>query len=706
MGFRRELKKATRKVERETKRVVRQGESIAHRRDAKNGHRAEREIAPCRADEPKHANESSHMNPPLRVLVPLEDTEMALEEQQPLKQLHDHLDGPEVETAMLSDVRLDAAKTNRCLQVLAIDADAVAEPATDATEETSATTTTLSGASQEIELEPWELDDLPGLNELTVARERVASAQLDLEALEQDMHIDYVPFDHSRSRDQGSLTLRGLSEVPAVAATERRTIRCLMEITAPRFRLERRVPVDLCIVVDRSGSMEGEPIELVMQTLEFVVTQLEPDDRLAVVSYGADVTDELALTAMDERGRALAAQRVREIRVAGCTNLSGGLLRAIEILRERDDCEDGPKNAVASILLLTDGLANEGYGNVRDIMRAARFPAQQWKSRARTTSSTGSSTRFDSRPPIHDASSRTVSCGDDGLTEAELALPGTINTFGFSARHDPKFLSDIAEAGGGMYHLIETPQAIADAFATCVAGLLSTTSQRLSLEVTATEGVTIRNILTRFRVREEDHALRYSVSVADMQSEETREVLLCFEVPEVTEPTDAFKVCASKLRYFNAIEDRDEVCEADTTISRPAERPVHQNVEKVVDISFNRAAAVEAMDAAARAGDVGDIELAKSLLSDGIGQIANSETAAEPFCLALAEDMKRVAAQLSTRSQYERSGRHQLYSNSACHGYQRATLSPGMKSQGRYTTTSRAISSDLKSAHFGAGAVL
>jgi Mg-chelatase subunit ChlD len=46
-----------------------------------------------------------------------------------------------------------------------------------------------------------------------------------------------------------------------------------------------RVPIDLVCVVDQSGSMKGEKISLLKQTLIYIVDQLNELDRLAIVSF-------------------------------------------------------------------------------------------------------------------------------------------------------------------------------------------------------------------------------------------------------------------------------------------------------------------------------------------------------------------------------------------------------------------------------------
>ena len=52
-----------------------------------------------------------------------------------------------------------------------------------------------------------------------------------------------------------------------------------------------RVPIDLICVVDQSGSMAGEKLALLKQTLIYIVEQMSELDRLAIISFNTDAYD-------------------------------------------------------------------------------------------------------------------------------------------------------------------------------------------------------------------------------------------------------------------------------------------------------------------------------------------------------------------------------------------------------------------------------
>jgi uncharacterized protein with von Willebrand factor type A (vWA) domain len=58
----------------------------------------------------------------------------------------------------------------------------------------------------------------------------------------------------------------------------------LLSNTASEKELdELHVPVDLVCVVDQSGSMQGTKIELLKQTLNYIVDQMGVLDRLSII---------------------------------------------------------------------------------------------------------------------------------------------------------------------------------------------------------------------------------------------------------------------------------------------------------------------------------------------------------------------------------------------------------------------------------------
>ena len=88
----------------------------------------------------------------------------------------------------------------------------------------------------------------------------------------------------------------------------------------------------------------------------FRVTAVLERDRLSVITYDTCVAVDFELLPMDKNNKKYAKKKIKSIHSGSSTNLSGGLLQGLCSILDRGKV----KNDVASVLLFTDGLANQG----------------------------------------------------------------------------------------------------------------------------------------------------------------------------------------------------------------------------------------------------------------------------------------------------------------------------------------------------------
>jgi len=87
----------------------------------------------------------------------------------------------------------------------------------------------------------------------------------------------------------------------------------------------RRDPVNLIAVVDKSGSMDGEPLELVRKSLAEVAKQLHDGDQMTIVLYGDRAHVHLATTPADRDGVNRILASISSIKSEGSTSMEAGL---------------------------------------------------------------------------------------------------------------------------------------------------------------------------------------------------------------------------------------------------------------------------------------------------------------------------------------------------------------------------------------------
>ncbi len=128
----------------------------------------------------------------------------------------------------------------------------------------------------------------------------------------------------------------------------------------------RRAPLSLVAVIDKSGSMSGEPLELVKESLIRALDELGPDDRLSIVLYGDRAHVYLQPTAV--RDRKALARSIRAIESQGSTAMEDGLRVGFDLARS----EAGRAQGSTRVMLFTDERPNVGRTDATSFMGMAR----------------------------------------------------------------------------------------------------------------------------------------------------------------------------------------------------------------------------------------------------------------------------------------------------------------------------------------------
>ncbi|HVS02805.1 MAG TPA: von Willebrand factor type A domain-containing protein [Thermoanaerobaculia bacterium] len=167
---------------------------------------------------------------------------------------------------------------------------------------------------------------------------------------------------------RGGFALRAQGAPSPWAPGERRHLLRLAVTAREVTRAERR-PADLAFVVDVSGSMAGEDrLGLVRRSLELLIGQLGPRDRVGLVVYGGRGEVLLPLSGDRERLRAAIGRLVP----AGATNAEEGLVLGYRMLEQ-----SGRPGAARRVILCSDGVANVGRTGAGSILERIGDAARQ-----------------------------------------------------------------------------------------------------------------------------------------------------------------------------------------------------------------------------------------------------------------------------------------------------------------------------------------
>lgn len=123
---------------------------------------------------------------------------------------------------------------------------------------------------------------------------------------------------------------------------------------APQAGAGSRPHVNLALVIDKSGSMAGQPLDQAKQAARHLVSRLEEGDQACIVVYGSTV-EVLAepMSAVAGRSQLLAA--IDSIQSSGGTPLRAGWLLAAQALAPYVSVFP-----ISRVLLLSDGQATDG----------------------------------------------------------------------------------------------------------------------------------------------------------------------------------------------------------------------------------------------------------------------------------------------------------------------------------------------------------
>ncbi len=129
----------------------------------------------------------------------------------------------------------------------------------------------------------------------------------------------------------------------------------------------KREPLNLVAVIDRSGSMGGQSIENVKESLHEITDQLGKGDQISFVLYGSDVVTHLEPLAISTSNKSVIRNKIDSIFIEGSTNMDLGLARGYEIAETTQANFDGSTR----VMIFTDERPNTGRTDAEGFMARA-----------------------------------------------------------------------------------------------------------------------------------------------------------------------------------------------------------------------------------------------------------------------------------------------------------------------------------------------
>ena len=246
-------------------------------------------------------------------------------------------------------------------------------------------------------------------------------------------------YDHWRAqqgRDRSSaLSLRAIaSHKTLLAMPEEQAYYVLLSVTPATDLPTSRLPLNLCLVLDRSTSMQGMRLQQVKEATRQIIDKLQPEDALSLVVFSDRA--EVLLPSQRNVDKAMAKSIASTIQPGGGTEMLQGLLAGLkELERNRTD------KTVNHLILLTDG---QTYGDEQGCLEEAEA-----------------------------AGRRQIS----------------LSTMGIGSDWNENLLDQMAALSGGTSRYIDSPRKVVDVFKDTIRNLGMVVARELVMTVNPRSGV-------------------------------------------------------------------------------------------------------------------------------------------------------------------------------------------------------------------------
>ena len=245
----------------------------------------------------------------------------------------------------------------------------------------------------------------------------------------------------ARPEDPGVVTLASALPQRLVAADKAAEVRVRLRIDASKLEHSKRPPINVVLVMDSSGSMEGKAIEDARGAALALVDGLAEGDRLAVVSFDSLSHVLVPSTKIDATTQQTIRTQIETMAARGTTDLAAGLAAGLAEA-QRGYLQEG----VNRLVLLSDGVPND-----------------------------------DSQ--IHNLAAQAAS------------MRVAVTALGLGLEYNETLLTALAQSTGGKFHFIEDSTQVATVFREEVLRLERVVAQNMQLTLMAGPGVTVEGVL-------------------------------------------------------------------------------------------------------------------------------------------------------------------------------------------------------------------
>jgi len=343
-------------------------------------------------------------------------------------------------------------------------------------------------------------------------------------------------------------------------AEQRQTVP--LKITLRGLPLEnthQRPPVNVALVLDRSGSMGGQKMEQAREAAITALDYLSAQDIVSIVSYD-DYVDVL-VPATKVSDKANIASAIRRLHARGSTALFAGVSKGADEARKFLD-----KNQANRVILLSDGIANVGPSSPSDLARLGKQLIQE------------------------------------GIS---------VTTLGLGLGYNEDLMTQLANNSDGNHAFVENANDLATIFGREFGDLLSIVAQSVEITIECAEGIRPIRLLGR---EGNIRGQRVSTYLNQLYGDQEKYILLEMEVP-ATAPETQRDIAKVDISYINmATQNAERINAISAAQFSQSDKKVQDSTDKDVMVSTVEQIAVEKNKEAVKLRDEGRIKEAEEAL--------------------------------------------------------------------------------------------
>ena len=263
--------------------------------------------------------------------------------------------------------------------------------------------------------------------------------------------------------------------------TQQRAMEILLQAPDYESRMDdvASPPMNIALVIDRSGSMAGKgKMQYAKDAARSIIQRLGSRDAVALISF--DDQAEVVIPMQSVRKKSYLIDRINMLEPRGGTNLGAGLMAGYrEIEKQRR-----PKS-INRVILLSDGLANQGITSVSELSR---------------------------------------------ITAGNYQEGVSLSTLGVGYSFNEDLMSSLAIEGGGWYYYIDRPSDIPDIMAREFSTMQCLVASNIRIRIKLSADININKVIGN---RYEKRGRTVEYNVGELSAGERRRYMVHLDIPEM-----------------------------------------------------------------------------------------------------------------------------------------------------------------------------